>query len=67
MKLIGQNDQPNSVNIHQLMVALILSRKKDSPSSKVHSLIKLILFEIEEGEVQATEVQYVFHLVTNHV
>ena len=49
------------------MVALILSRKKSTAQYKVDQLVRRILFEIEENIVQASEVQYVFHLVSNHV
>ena len=67
MQLITGKPEPNTVGIHPLMVALVLSRKNLLNKEKVRRIFTLICYEISPGRIQPSEAEYVFHLVYNWI
>lgn len=68
-KLLSSETQgPNNsmLSIHLVMVALVICKEcadKETMLFKVRQLFELICFVLIEGQVQKTEVRYVYHLV----
>ena len=63
---MGKPD-PNTVGIHALMIALVLSRKTLTMADKVKRIFMLICYEVAPGKIQKSEFQYVFHLLYNWI
>ena len=54
------------LSIHLVMVALVLckeSLERETMLAKVRQIFELISFILIEGQIQKTEVRYVYHLV----
>ena len=60
------NSTNTMLSIHLVMVALVLCKEcqdLESMLTKVRQIFELVSFVLVEGQVQKTEVRYVYHLI----
>ena len=67
MQLITSKPDPNTIGIHPLMVALVLTRKTLPAADKVKRIFNLICYQMAPDKIQKSEVSYVFHLIYNWI
>ena len=51
MQLITGQQEPNTVGIHMLMVAMILSRRKLSVQEKVKRVFHLVCYQVQPNRI----------------